>query len=91
MKKSDLVDMIAEDTGLTKKDVYLIINGFINTVKKALQEGERVDLRGFGIFEVVERKQRVGRNPRTLEKVIIPTRKVAVFKPSRLFKVIEED
>ncbi len=91
MKKADLVDRIAEETGLTKKDVYIVINEFIAQIKQALWNEERVDLRGFGVFEVKTRKPRIGRNPRTREKVEIPGRKVVTFKPSKLFKVIKEE
>ncbi len=91
MKKADLVDRIAEETGLTKKDVYIVINECIAQIKQALWNEERVDLRGFGVFEVKTRKPRIGRNPRTKEKVEIPERKVVTFKPSKLFKVIKEE
>lgn len=91
MKKADLVNIIAEETGLTKKDVYIVINEFIEQIKQALLEEKRVDLRGFGVFEVKTRKPRIGRNPRTKEKVEIPKRKVVTFKPSKLFKVIKEE
>ncbi len=91
MKKADLVNKIAEETGLTKKDVYMVINEFIDQIKQALLNEDRVDLRGFGVFEVKTRKPRIGRNPRTREKVEIPKRKVVTFKPSKLFKVIKEE
>jgi len=91
MKKADLVNKIADETGLTKKDVYMVINEFIDQIKQALLNEDRVDLRGFGVFEVRTRKPRIGRNPRTREKVEIPRRKVVTFKPSKLFKVIKEE
>jgi len=91
MRKQDIVDEIYQHTGLPKKDVQLVVNLFLESLKKAFLREERVELRGFGVFEVKQRKSRVGRNPRTREVVNIPPRKVVTFKPSKLVKEIRED
>lgn len=85
MNKADIVDRVAQATGLTKIETETVIDGFIVTVVDALQKGERIELRGFGAFEVRHRKARVGRNPRTNVEVRIEERFVPYFKPSREF------
>ena len=86
MTKADLVDRIAHGTGLTKIETEAVVNGFIATVIQALTDGETIELRGFGSFQVRHRAARTARNPRTKEKVDIPARYVPVFKPSRDFR-----
>ena len=83
MTKADIVDQIAEATGLTKTDTAAIVEGFLTSVVLALQKGEHIEIRGFGTFKVVTRASRTGRNPKTGEVVRIPERPVPVFKPSR--------
>jgi len=65
---------------MTKKDTALVVNAVFETVMDALSKGEKVQIAGFGIFEVRERAERVGRNPRTGEEIKIPPRKVPVFR-----------
>jgi len=91
MRKQDIVDKIYEETGLPKKDIMIVVNSFLETMKEAFKAEERIELRGFGVFEVKRRKPRIGRNPRTREEVKIPARKVITFKPSKLIKVIKEE
>ncbi|MEX0935705.1 MAG: HU family DNA-binding protein [Gemmatimonadota bacterium] len=85
MTKADLVEEVAEaiGPGVTKKDCALIVDGFLNAVKKALMNGENIEIRGFGTFKVRRRKARKARNPRTGESVRVPERYVPVFKPSK--------
>ena len=83
MTKADIVDHIAEATGLTKTDTAAVVEGFLTSVVSALQKGEHIEIRGFGTFKVVTRASRTGRNPKTGEVVRIPERPVPVFKPSR--------
>ena len=85
MNKADIVDHIARATGLTKIETEAVIDGFVVTVVDELKEGGRIELRGFGTFEVRHRKARVGRNPRTNEEVRIAERYAPYFKPSREF------
>jgi DNA-binding protein HU-beta len=82
MNKADVIDRIAEGTGLTKIETRAVVEGFMTTVAKALEEGERVELRDFGVFDVQHRAPRTGRNPQTNEPVEIEARDVPVFRPS---------
>ena len=80
MNKSELVDAIAKDTGLTKKDSEAAVKAFVEAVSKALSKGDDVQLVGFGTFSVSERPAREGINPLTKEKIQIAAKKVAKFK-----------
>ncbi|HOK22605.1 MAG TPA: HU family DNA-binding protein [Candidatus Hydrothermia bacterium] len=91
MRKQDIVDEIYQQTGLPKKDIQLVVNLFLDSVRNALLREERIELRGFGVFDVKQRKGRVGRNPKTKEIIHIPPRKVISFKPSKLVKELKED
>jgi nucleoid DNA-binding protein len=86
MTKAELVEKIAEKTGLTRTDVAVIVDGFLDAIKQAMKEGNNIEIRGFGTFKIKPRKARKARNPRTGEEVPVPDRKVPVFKPSNEFK-----
>ncbi|MDZ7722127.1 MAG: HU family DNA-binding protein [candidate division KSB1 bacterium] len=86
MTKADIVDVVAQGTGLTKVETQAVIDGFLATVSYALKNKERVDLRGFGNFKAVLRKARNARNPSTNEPVFVPEHYAAVFKPSKDLK-----
>ncbi|ABW20168.1 histone family protein DNA-binding protein [Alkaliphilus oremlandii OhILAs] len=87
MNKAELVAKMAEKAQLTKKDTELALNSFMETVEEALATGDKVQLVGFGTFEVRERKPRQGRNPRNPEQVIdIPASKAPVFKAGKTLK-----
>lgn len=86
MTKADIVDIISSSTGLTKVETEAVVNGFMETVIDAMKRGERIELRGFGTFKVVKRAQRVARNPKTNEEVIVPEQYVPVLKMSRDFR-----
>jgi len=87
MNKAELVTNIAEKSGLTKKDAESALNAFMEAVQEALAKGEKVQLVGFGTFEVRDRKAREGRNPRNPEEVIqIPASKAPVFRAGKAFK-----
>jgi nucleoid DNA-binding protein len=88
MTKADLVEKVAEKTGLTRTDVAVAVDGFLETIKTAMEEGNNIEIRGFGTFKVKQRKARKARNPRTGEEVPVPDRKVPVFKPSSEFKTL---
>ena len=83
MTKADIVDRIATGTGLTKIETEAVVNGFMSTVADALAEGERIELRGFGSFQVRHRAARKARNPHTQAVVDVPAQYVPVFRPSR--------
>ena len=87
MNKAELITNMAEKSGLTKKDAENALNAFLGTVMEALATGERVQLVGFGTFEVRHRKAREGRNPRNPEEVIqIPASKAPVFRAGKTLK-----
>ncbi len=86
MTKADLVEMVASKTGLTRSDVAAVVDEFLESVKKTLENGNNIEIRGFGTFKIKARKARKARNPRTGEEVPVPDRKVPVFKPSNEFK-----
>ena len=89
MNKSELVARIAQKSNLTKKDAETALNSFIASVEEALAAGEKVQLVGFGTFEVRERKAREGRNPRNPKEVIkIPASKAPVFRAGKALKEI---
>ena len=86
MTKTDLVEFIAEEAGLTKADANRAIDAFLETVKEALVEGNKVPLAGFGTFAISERSARDGRNPKTGEVVKIAARTAATFKAGSKLK-----
>ena len=86
MNKTELIAAMAETSGLSKKDCDAALAAFIATIETALKSGDKVQLVGFGSFEVRERSARIGRNPRTMETVEIPASKVPAFKASLAFK-----
>jgi len=85
MNKSDLITSIAEKSNLSKKDAEKALNAFIESVEEALKSGDKVQLVGFGSFEVRERAERKGRNPQTKEEITIPATKAPVFKVGKAF------
>jgi len=86
MTKADIVDIISSSTGLTKVETEEVVKGFLETVKDAMKRGETIELRGFGSFKVVKRAQRVARNPKTNEEVVVPEQYVPTLKISKEFK-----
>ena len=84
--KQDLIAKVVEATGLTKKDATASVNAVFDTVKDYLAEGEKVQLIGFGNFEVRERAARQGRNPQTGEAISIAASKVPAFKAGKALK-----
>ena len=87
MNKSELIASIAEKINLSKKDAENALNGFLSTIEEALSDGDKVQLVGFGTFEVRDRKAREGRNPRNPEEVIkIPASKAPVFRAGKALK-----
>jgi len=83
MTKADIVELIAEKTGFTIKDIKVVVEGFIDEIKDALTEEQHIEIRGFGTFKVKKHKQRKARNPRTNREVMVPARKKAFFKVSK--------
>ena len=86
MNKAELIAAVAEKTGMSKKDTEAVIAATLNTITEALAEEEKVQLVGFGSFEVKKRDARTGLNPKTLEKIEIPASKAPVFKAGKALK-----
>ena len=83
MNKTELVAVVAEKSGITKKDAERVVSATFETITAQLMKGEKVQISGFGVFEVKEREARVGRNPRTKEAIEIPASKAPAFKASK--------
>ncbi len=86
MNKTELVDSIAEKSGLSKKDSEKALSALIDSVEEALVNNDKVQLVGFGSFEVKQRAARKGRNPQTMEEIDIPESKVPAFKAGKDLK-----
>ena len=86
MNKTELVAAVAEKIGLTKKDAERVINATVETITETLVKGEKVQISGFGNFEVKAREARVGRNPRTKETIQIAATRTPAFKASKALK-----
>ena len=86
MNKTDLIAKIAEDAELTKKSAEAALNAFIGAIESSLKKGEKVQLVGFGSFEVRKRAARKGRNPQTKEEIKIPASKAPVFRAGKPLK-----
>jgi len=86
MNKTDLINNISEKSGMTKKDVETVLNNFLGEVTDALSSGDKVQLIGFGTFEIRTRSGRTGRNPQTGKEITIPESKVPAFKAGNKLK-----
>ena len=86
MNKTELIAAVAAKTGLTKKDAEKVVNATIDSITESLVKGDKVNVSGFGIFEVKTREARVGRNPRTKETIQIPASKQPGFKARKTLK-----
>lgn len=86
MNKTELIAAVAEKAGMTKKDAERVVNATVEAITESLVKGEKVQVSGFGIFEVKSREARVGRNPRTKQTIQIPATRLPVFKASKTLK-----
>ncbi len=86
MNKAELISAVAEKTGLSKKDSEKAINATFDTITLSMEAGEKVQLVGFGAFDIKERAARIGRNPKTKEEIEIPASRVPVFKAGKALK-----
>lgn len=86
MTKADLVEKVAKEADMTKKDAEKLVEIIFDSIVSTLNKGEKIELRGFGSFRVRERNARKGRNPKTGEAVKIPAKRVAYFKPGKDLK-----
>ena len=86
MNKAELISAAAEKAGMSKKDSEKVINALVETITDTMKKGDKVQLVGFGVFEVKDRPARMGRNPRTKEQIQIPASKVPQFKAGKALK-----
>ena len=86
MTKAELVDEVARVVSLTKKQAETIVNIVFDSIVDSLRSGQKIELRGFGSFRLRSRKSRTGRNPKTGEKVDVPSKKIPYFKPGKELK-----
>ena len=86
MNKTELISTVAEAAGMSKKDTEQVLNTFFDTVQNTLKQNEKVQILGFGTFEVRERAARQGRNPHTGETIEIAAAKAPAFKPGKALK-----
>lgn len=89
MVKQDIVSRVSEQKGITKVKAEVAVDAFFDAIKDALKGGERIELRGFGVFVVKPRKSGIGRNPRTGAEVPIPPGKTVRFKPGKEIRFTE--
>ena len=90
MIKVDIINKISEKTGISKVKAIMAVEAMFNVIKEAMKRGERIELRGFGVFQVKPRKKGIGRNPRTGDEVQIPPGKTIKFKPGKNLKNLSE-
>lgn len=88
MNKAELINAVAAAAEVSKKDAEAVLTATLDAITDALKEGDKVQLVGFGSFEVKKRAARIGRNPKTKEAIEIPASKAPVFKPSKALKDI---
>src|SRR5260370_22929889 len=86
MTKADLIDEVSRLAELTRKDSEVIVKTIFDSVVRSLRAGDKIEIRGFGSFRTRQRKPRMGRNPKTGEKVEVPAKKIPFFKPSKELK-----
>ncbi len=88
MTKADLIEEVSRLTELTRKDSEIIVETIFDGVVRSLRAGDKIEIRGFGSFRTRQRKPRVGRNPKTGDRVEVPAKKIPYFKPSKELKDI---
>lgn len=91
MTKAELVDEVSRAIQVTKKQAESIVNVVFDSIVESLRSGEKIELRGFGSFRLRSRKSRTGRNPKTGEKVEVPSKKIPYFKPGKELKELIND
>jgi DNA-binding protein HU-beta len=91
MTKAEIINKVSQDTGMSRKDSIIALEIFLESIKDALRAGEKVSLVGFGTFFIKHKNARNGRNPRTGDKIRIPPKQIATFKPGKAFRQIIND
>src|ERR1700758_197211 len=88
MTKADLIDEVSRLAELTRKDSEVIVETIFDSIVRSLRVGDKIEIRGFGSFRTRQRKPRVGRNPKTGDRVEVPAKKIPFFKPSKELKAL---
>lgn len=86
MTKADLVEEVIQVTGLPRKESEIVVETIFDNIIKALQSGDKIEIRGFGSFRTRQRRGRIGRNPKTGARVEVPPKRIPFFKPSKELK-----
>ena len=86
MTKADLIEEVSRVVEMTRKEAEVIVEAIFDSIVRALRSGDKIEIRGFGSFRTRQRRGRVGRNPKTGEKVEVPPKKIPFFKPSKELK-----
>ena len=86
MTKADLIEEVSRLVELTRKDSEVVVETIFDSIVKSLRSGDKIEIRGFGSFRTRQRKPRVGRNPKTGDRVDVPAKKIPFFKPSKELK-----
>ena len=86
MNKTELISIVSENAGLSRKDTERMLGAAIDAITAALVKGEKIQLSGFGTFEAKDRKARIGRNPHTKQPIEIPATRIPAFSPSKALK-----
>ena len=85
MNKFDIVKILAKEKNLTEKDSHTVVSTIISEITQAIQLGDRVEFRGFGVFFANDREERIARNPKTGEKIVVKKKKIPQFKMAKFF------
>jgi integration host factor subunit beta len=91
MTKADLIEEVSRVVEITRKDSEIIVDSIFDSVVKSLKSGEKIEIRGFGSFRTRQRQSRIGRNPKTGERVEVPSKRIPYFKPSKELKDLVND
>lgn len=91
MTKAEIINKIAQTTGMSRKDAIEALELFLASIKEGLKNGEKVSLVGFGTFYIKHKRSRNGRNPRTGDQIQIPPKLIATFKPGKAFRTLIND
>ena len=83
MTKAELVDEVSRSAQITKKHAEMIVNTVFDSIVQSLKDGDKIELRGFGSFRIRHRGSRVGRNPKTGDRVFVPPKRIPYFKPGK--------
>jgi len=86
MTKADLIEEVARITDVTRRDSEVIVESIFDSIVHSLRAGDKIEIRGFGSFRTRQRNSRVGRNPKTGDRVEVPAKKIPFFKPSKELK-----